>query len=70
VDVTGLRDPCRQLNTYRPGLMAAVLDRDKQGNMILKAGIMGVVLAGGEITAGDTIRVELPPEPHLRLERV
>ena len=70
VDVTGLRDPCRQLNTYRPGLMAAVLDRDKQGKLILKAGIMGVVLAGGDVTAGDTIRVELPREPHLRLERV
>jgi MOSC domain-containing protein YiiM len=58
------------LNDYRPGLMAAVLDRDAHGNLVRKAGIMGVVLAGGEIRAGDIIRVELPPEPHQRLERV
>lgn len=68
--VTGLRDPCRQLNDFRPGLMQAVLDRDAEGNLIRKAGIMGVVLAGGEVRAGDAIRVELPPEPHRRLERV
>ncbi len=70
VGVTGLRDPCRQLNDYQPGLMAAVLDRDERGNIIRKAGIMGVVLAGGEIRAGDQVRVELPPEPHRPLERV
>jgi MOSC domain-containing protein YiiM len=70
VSVTGLRDPCRQLNDYQPGLMAAVLGRDEQGNVILKAGVMGVVLAAGEIRAGDPIRVELPLEPHQRLERV
>lgn len=70
VGVTGLRDPCRQLNDYRPGLMAAVLGRDEQGNPIRKAGIMGVVLAAGEVHAGDPIRVELQREPHQRLERV
>ena len=68
--VTGLRDPCRQLNDFRAGLMQAVLDRDADGNLIRKAGIMGVVLAGGEIRTGDTIRIELPPEPRRRLERV
>ena len=70
VEVTGLRDPCRQLNDYRPGLMTAVLGRDEQGNLIRKAGIMGIVLADGEIRAGDAIWAELPPEPHQRLERV
>ena len=50
--------------------MAAVLDRDEHGNLVRKAGIMGVVLADGEIRAGDTIRIELPPEPYQRLERV
>ena len=70
VEVTGLRDPCRQLNTFQPGLMAAVLDRDADGNLVRKAGVMAVVLAGGEIRAGDTIRVELPPAPHQHLERV
>ena len=70
VGVTGLRDPCRQLNDYQPGLMAAVLGRDEQGNLVRKTGIMGVVLAAGEVRTGDPIRIELPPEPRQRLERV
>ena len=70
VSVTGLRDPCRQLNEYQPGLMTAVLGRDEQGNVIRKAGIMGVVLAAGEIQAGDSIRIELPSRPHQNLELV
>lgn len=70
VEVTGLRDPCRQLNDYRPGLMAAVLGRDEHGNLVRKAGIMGVVRAAGEVRAADRIRIELPAEPHQRLERV
>ncbi len=67
IGVTGLRDPCRQLNDYQPGLMAAVLGRDEQGNLVRKAGIMGVVLAPGEVHAGDPIRVELLPGQHQRL---
>jgi MOSC domain-containing protein YiiM len=70
VEVTGLRNPCRQLNDFQPGLMNATLDRDADGNLIRKAGIMGVVLAGGEIKPGDKIEVELPPEPHRELEAV
>jgi hypothetical protein len=70
VGVTGLRNPCRQLNAYQPGLTQAVLGRDEHGNLVRKAGIMGVVLAGGEIRAGDAIKIELPPEPHRRLEPV
>ena len=70
VGVTGLRDPCRQLNDYQPGLMAAVLGRDEQGNIVRKAGIMGIVLAAGEVRAGDPIRVELLPEHNQRLEPV
>lgn len=70
VEITGLRNPCAQLDRLQPGLMAAVLDRDAQGQLIRKAGIMGVVLAGGEVRAGDPIRVELPPAPHKPLEAV
>ncbi len=70
VEVTGLRNPCKQLDDYQAGLLAAVLDRDAAGNLVRKAGIMGVVLAGGEVRSGDSIRVELPPQPHQRLERV
>ena len=67
VEVTGLRNPCVQLDRYQPGLMAATLDRDVQGNLIRKAGIMGIVLAGGDVRAGDAIRIEPPAAPHERL---
>ena len=70
VEVTGLRNPCAQLDSFQPGLMAAVLDRDAAGRLVRKAGIMGVVLVGGEVRPGDPIRVALPPEPHRPLERV
>lgn len=70
VEITGLRNPCLQLNGVAPGLMAAVLDRDAQGNLIRKAGVMGIVLAGGEVRSGDTIRIELPPAPHQPLAPV
>ena len=70
VEVTGLRNPCRQLDRFRPGLMAAVLDRDAEGRLIHKAGMMGVVLAGGDVGPGDAVRVELPPGPHRPLEPV
>jgi hypothetical protein len=70
VEVTGLRNPCAQLDRFQPGLMAAVLGRDEQGNLIRKAGIMGIVLVGGEVRTNDPIHVELPPEPYRPLERV
>jgi MOSC domain-containing protein YiiM len=70
VAITGLRNPCSQLDRFRPGLMAAVIGRDARGNVILKAGIMGIVLAGGEVRPGDAIGIELPPGPHRALERV
>jgi MOSC domain-containing protein YiiM len=50
--------------------MAAVLDRDAQGNLIRKAGVMGIVIADGEVQPGHSIDVELPPEPHCPLEPV
>jgi MOSC domain-containing protein YiiM len=70
VEITGLRNPCHQLNRIQDGLMAATLDRDADGNLIRKAGVMGVVLAAGEIKPGDVIAVELPPAPHRKLEAV
>jgi MOSC domain-containing protein YiiM len=70
VQVTGLRNPCRQLNDFRPGLMQAVLERADDGSLIRKAGIMSVVVAGGRVRRRDHIRIELPPEPHERLDRV
>jgi MOSC domain-containing protein YiiM len=70
VEVTGLRNPCAQLDQIRPGLLKAVLDRDEDGNLVRKAGIMGIVLASGQVVPGDPIEVELPPEPRRRLEPV
>lgn len=70
VEVTGLRNPCAQLDDFRPGLMKATLDRDADGNLVRKAGVMAIVLAGGVVRAGDAIRIELPALPHNRLEPV
>ena len=70
IEITGLRNPCVQLDRIQPGLMAATLDRDERGDLVRKAGVMGIVLAGGEVRPGDPIRVELPPEPRRRLEPV
>ena len=70
VEVTGLRNPCRQLDSLQPGLMAATLDRDGDGNLIRKAGIMAIVVSGGVVRQGDPIRVELPPPPHRPLAPV
>jgi MOSC domain-containing protein YiiM len=70
VEVTGLRNPCAQLDAFQPGLMAAVLDRDRDGALVRKAGVMAVVLAGGAVRPGDPIAVELPPAPHHKLEPV
>lgn len=70
VKVTGLRNPCAQLDAFRSGLLAAVLDRDAGGGLFRKAGIMGVVLSGGEVGPGDEIGLEPPPEPYRKLERV
>jgi MOSC domain-containing protein YiiM len=70
VEVTGLRNPCGQLNGVQTGLMEATLDRDADGNLVRKAGVMGVVLEGGNVRPGDGIAVELPPEPRRPLEPV
>jgi len=70
IEITGLRNPCAQIDSFQTGLLSAVLDHDENGNLIRKAGVMAIVLIGGEIRVGDFIRVELPPEPFRPLERV
>ena len=70
VEVTGLRNPCAQLDRIQPGLMAAVLDRDAEGKLTRKAGVMGIVLSGGDVQAADPIRVERPSGPPRALEPV
>jgi len=70
VEVTGLRNPCRQIERFQPGLLAALLPRDEAGNVTRKSGIMGIVLAGGEVRPGDPVRVELPEGPQEPLKPV
>ena len=70
VELTGLRNPCRQLDGLQPGLLQAVLARSASGELIRRAGVMAVVLAGGDVRAGDAIALELPRGPHRPLERV
>ncbi|CAN5804834.1 MOSC domain-containing protein [soil metagenome] len=60
VEVTGLRNPCRQLDGIHPGLLAAVLDRDEGGGLIRLAGVMAVVHSGGLVRPGDPITVTPP----------
>jgi len=69
VRITGLRNPCYQLDELQLGLMAACLEK-RGGELLRKAGVMGVVLAGGEVRAGDTVAVEAPPGPHVPLKAV
>jgi len=70
IEITGLRNPCAQLDGYQPGLMKAVLDRDEEGNLIRKAGIMAIVIHGGTVDVDDAIVVELPATPHHPLQAV
>ena len=70
VEVTGLRNPCVQIDRFQQGLMAATLDKDADGNLIRKAGVMSVVLADGDVRAGDAIRIVLPNGPHRPLQPV
>jgi MOSC domain-containing protein YiiM len=70
VEVTGLRNPCVQIDRFQDGLLKKVLGRDADGRLVRKAGIMGVVRAGGVVRPGDPIAVELPAGPHRPLDRV
>jgi hypothetical protein len=70
IEITGLRNPCHQLNDHKSGLTEAVLERDAGGRLIRKAGVMGIVIAGGDVRPGDAIAVDLPPLPHRALERI
>ena len=70
VELTGLRNPCAQLDRFQHGLLGAVLERRPDGRVVRKAGVMGVVVAGGEVAPGDEIEVDLPSGAHRPLEVV
>ncbi|MGN9844333.1 MOSC domain-containing protein [Nonomuraea sp. H19] len=70
VELTGLRNPCVQIDNFQNGLLKQVVGRDETGSLVRKAGVMSVVRAGGVVRPGDMIKVELPAEPHRPLDRV
>ncbi|MEO8083256.1 MAG: MOSC domain-containing protein [Ardenticatenales bacterium] len=70
VELTGLRTPCSQLDKLQPGLMAACVGRDAAGNVVRRAGVMGVVIAGGDVWVADAIRVEMPEGVRRAMEPV
>ena len=70
LELTGLRNPCGQLNGIAPGLQSAVLTRDANGNLVRLAGVMAIVVGTGDITVDDAIAIRLPAEPHVPLAPV
>jgi MOSC domain-containing protein YiiM len=70
IELTGLRNPCSQLNTFKAGLMSACLDRAPDGQLIRKTGVMAIVLNGGKVYPEDQIDIQLPDAPHQPLEKV
>jgi MOSC domain-containing protein len=70
IELTGLRTPCVQIDRFKSGLLAKVVGRSDTGEMVRRAGVMSIVVAGGPVRAGDSVVVDLPAEPHRRLEPV
>ncbi|HRD75461.1 MAG TPA: MOSC domain-containing protein [Hyphomicrobiaceae bacterium] len=70
IEVTGLRNPCSQLDAFEAGLMGAVLEKSRDGRLVRKAGIMAIVISGGGVRAGDAIEVVALPAVHAPLEPV
>jgi MOSC domain-containing protein YiiM len=64
MEVTGLRNPCRQIEAFQPGLLTALLGRDVGGHLIRKAGVMAIVIKGGDVKVSDSIALELPDGEH------
>ena len=69
VELTGLRNPCVQIDRFQSGLLAAVVGRDASGHLIRKTGVMGIVMESGDVQVGDAIAVEIP-EPRVPLDVV
>ena len=68
--ITGLRNPCHQINGHTPGLMDALLDKADDGSLIRKGGVMAVVLEGGLVSVNDDVKIVFPSEPWQSLKPV
>jgi hypothetical protein len=64
VELTGLRQPCPQIDDFQNGLTTVLRHRDAEGDMVQAAGVMSIVLDGGTVKPGDRIELDVPPEPH------
>lgn len=64
IELTGLRNPCYQIDDFQPGVLREVVGRDAEGAIVRRAGVMAIVLVGGEVRPGDAIAVDPPPQPH------
>jgi len=67
LELTGLRNPCAQIEEFMPGLLAQVVSRAADGAIVRRAGVMAIVVSGGRVTTGDSIAVTPPPPPHVPL---
>ena len=70
IELTGLRNPCSKLEDLQKGLVKAVLEKDENGELVRKSGVMSVVLISGTVSQGDAIDIQLPSEPHEKLKPV
>ncbi|QIL80055.1 MOSC domain-containing protein [Diaphorobacter sp. HDW4A] len=70
LELTGLRNPCIQIEDFQKNLLPAMLDRDPDGQLVRKTGVMSIVLQGGEVRVDTQVRVVLPEPPHQRMERI
>ena len=70
IQLTGLRNPCRQIKDFQDGLLKAVIEKTADGEIIRKTGVMGIVLKGGLLSSGDKIHIERPPQPHIAMKPI
>ena len=70
IELTALRNPCVQIENFQTGMLKEVISKDKQGKIMRKLGMMGVVLSGGHVQPNDEITIQLPEQPHKSLEYI
>jgi len=69
LEITGLRNPCAQIDGFEAGMLRACLEK-RDGHSVRKAGVMAIVVTGGDIYPGDHIHLRLPHPPHAALDVV
>ena len=70
VEITGLREPCKQIEDFQNGLLKRVISKNNSGKLDVKSGVMSIVTQGGTVRPGDKIKVIYPNQPHVELKFV